>query len=163
MTAMPGYLAFLAAIAVRTIIVLVLVTAGLRLLGKREIGEMHLFDLMLILVLSNAVQNSMTESNGAIWVAFVASGAILLLGWSAAKLFVHHPQLERRLMGVPTVLVLHGRFVRANLQREHIAEREVLMEMRKQGIERVDDVRLAVLETDGTISVVPVEGARTEG
>ncbi len=160
---MPGYLGFLAAIAVRTAITLLLVTTGLCLLGKREIGEMHLYDLMLILILSNAVQNSMTKSIGVIWVALVSSGTILLLGWSAAKLFVRYPPLERRLMGVPTVLVLHGRFVRASMKHERIDEQEVLMQMRVQGIEKVNDVRLAVLETDGTISVVPVESARPEG
>jgi uncharacterized membrane protein YcaP (DUF421 family) len=159
----PGYLGFLAAIAVRTTIVLVLVTAGLRVLGKRKIGELQLYDLMLILIISNAVQNSMTQSNGAVWVAFVASGTILFLGWSVAKLFTHNPPLERRLMGVPTVLVLHGRLVRANLKHEHVDEQEVLMEMRQQGLDRLADVRLAVLETDGTISIVPVESARPQG
>lgn len=148
-----------AAIVVRTLIVLVTVSAGLRLLGKRKLGELHLYDVMLILVISNAVQNSMTKGEGSLSVALLSAGTLLVAGWLAATLLAHHPGWEPRIMGTPTVLVERGETVWSNLRRERLEEREVLMAARQQGLAELSDVRLAVLEVDGTISVVPEDRA----
>lgn len=149
--------AFLAAIAVRTAIVLIALFVGLRLLGKRKIGELQIWDLMLVLVISNAVQNSMTEGIGPLPVALVSASTLLLLGWLVARVLVRHPAWESRIMGSPTVLVEHGRLIRRNLSHEHVDEQEVMMALRQQGLAALNQVRLAILEIDGTISVVPNE------
>jgi uncharacterized membrane protein YcaP (DUF421 family) len=86
-----GSAVFLAAIATRTAIVLLALFAGLRLLGKRSIGEMNIYDLLLILMVANAVQNSMTQGIGPLLVAFVAGATLLLVGWSLSELFVRRP------------------------------------------------------------------------
>ncbi len=72
--------AFLAAVAVRTAIVFALLLVGVRLTGKRQTGEMNANDLLLVLVLANAVQNAMTQGNGRLAVALVSSGTLILLG-----------------------------------------------------------------------------------
>jgi uncharacterized membrane protein YcaP (DUF421 family) len=151
--------ALLATIALRTAIVLVALFGGMRLLGKRAIGELNLFDLLLILMVANAVQNSMTEGIGPLAVALTAGTTLLLTGWAVAELVARRPALERRAMGAPAVLVHHGRLNSRALRREHLAPDEVMAAVREQGLAQLAEVRLAVLEIDGTISVVPEEGA----
>src|SRR5581483_4955862 len=94
---------FLAAIAVRTAVVFVLVTLGVRLTGKRQTGEMNVHDLLLVLVIANAVQNAMTKGDGRLSVALVASGTLLLLGWLFARLVDRYPALQAELAGAPAV------------------------------------------------------------
>lgn len=153
---------FLSAIAVRTAIVLLVLFLGLRLLGKRAIGELNIFDLMLILMISNAVQNSMTEGIGPLSVALVSGTTLLLVGWSVARFIVRHPLLERRTMGAPAVVIQNGQLIGRTLRRERLDEEELLAAVREQGLAGLDDVKLAVLELDGTISVVPKEGIRQD-
>ena len=154
--------AFLAAIAARTAIVLLVLFAGLRLRGKRGIGELNLFDLMLILMMANAVQNSMTEGIGPLAVALVSGTTLLLVGWSVAQFLVRHPSLERRTMGAPSVVVKDGHLISRPLRREHLDPEELMTAVREQGLDGLHDVKLAVLEVDGTISIVPKEQARQE-
>jgi uncharacterized membrane protein YcaP (DUF421 family) len=147
--------AFLAAVAVRTAIVFAAVVAGVRATGKRQTGEMNSRDLLLALMLANAVQNAMTKGDGSLGVALTAAGTLVLLGWAYAKLTGRRPGWEPGLAGVPTVLVQDGRPVRRALRREGISNRDLMAAVRDQGLAGLADVRLAVLEIDGEISVVP--------
>lgn len=153
-------LAFLAAIAVRTTIVLLVLFIGLRLLGKRAIGELNLFDLLLILMIANAVQNSMTQGIGPLAVALVSGATLLLVGWAVAQLLNRHPSVERRAMGAPAVVVQNGHLSGRTIRREHLDTDAVMAAVREQGLDGLQEVKLAVLEVDGTISVVPKEKAR---
>jgi len=152
-------LALLATIAMRTAIVLLVLFGGMRLLGKRAIGELNLYDLLLILMISNAVQNCMTEGIGPLAVALVSGSTLLLVGWSVAELLARRPSLERRAMGAPAVLVHHGRLIAGTVRRERLGKEEIMTAVREQGLARLEQVKLAVLEVDGTISVVPEEPA----
>ncbi len=147
----------LTAIAVRTAIVLGAVGIGLRVINKRHVGEMRAHDILLVLMAANAVQNAMTTGNGRLAVALVSAATLVFVGWFAASVFDWSPFLERRLGGKPAVLVHNGTLLRRNLRRERIAEEEVTAAVRMYGILRLADVRLAVLETNGSISVVPRE------
>lgn len=149
---------FLAAIAVRTAVVLVLVMVGLRLTGKRQAGEMNLHDVLLVLVLANAVQNAMTRGDGRLSVALVSSGTLILLGTLWATLLSRHPGWEGLAVGEPTVLVEEGRMLRRNMRTEGVSKVELLAAVRDEGLPDLSGVKLAVLEVDGTISVVPREG-----
>ena len=153
--------ALLATIALRTAIVLVTLFVGLRLLGKRSVGELNLFDLLLILMIANAVQNSMTEGIGPLAVALVAGATLLVIGWAVAEFLARRPSLERHVMGAPAVLVHHGRLNKRALHREHLEAEEVTAAVREQGLAGLEEVRLAVLEIDGTISVVPEEQSQS--
>jgi uncharacterized membrane protein YcaP (DUF421 family) len=144
-------------IALRTAIVLVVLAWGVRIFGKRHIGELNLDDLMLVLVMANAVQNAMTRGNGRLVVALVSSGTLMLLGWLVTTVIVHRPSLETRLMGAPIVIVQDGRLLWKDLRREEIGEDDVMMAAREMGLTDLADVKLAVLEMDGSISVVPKE------
>src|SRR3954454_15434995 len=102
----PG---FLAAVAARTAVVFVLLVVGLRLTGRRQAGEQNTHDLLLVLILANAVQNGMTRGDGRLAVALVSSGTLLLLGVLMTAVQSRHPSWERAVVGVPTVLVEEGR------------------------------------------------------
>lgn len=156
----PG---MLAAIAVRTAIVLLALVVGVRVFGKRHAGEMNVYDLLLVLVTANAVQNAMTKANGHLAVALVSAGTLLALGWLCGALMVRRPEWRARLLGSPTVIVHEGRLVWPNVKREGLTEREVMTELRKRGLTELDGVRLAVLECDGSVSVVPREHTAGEG
>jgi uncharacterized membrane protein YcaP (DUF421 family) len=144
----------LSALGVRTILVVVVLLAGIRLAGKRHVGEMRVDDILMVLMAGNAVQNAMTEGDGHLMVAVVCAGTLILVGWIAALGFGWVPMFERGLSGTPVVLVHDGAIVRANLRREQLTREQLMVAVRKQGVANVEDVRLAVLEANGLISVV---------
>ncbi len=149
---------FLAAVGIRTAVILVALVVGVRLFGRRQIGELNLADLLVVLMAANAVQNAMTSGNGGIATAVVSAGVLLLIGRLAVELIVRRPSLQHRLTGAPTVLVLDGRLLQKNVRHEHLNADDVLVAVRQQGLSDLGDVRLAILESDGSISVVPAEG-----
>jgi uncharacterized membrane protein YcaP (DUF421 family) len=156
-----AYLWFLSTIAARTAIVLIFMVAGLRLLGKRQMGQMNLYDLALIMALSNAVQNAMTNGAGDLSVGIISAGTLLLIGRVAANLFVRAPKLSERLCGTPTVLIDNGEYIGSHMRRECVTEEEVMAVLRQHGIDDPKRVMMAILEVDGTISVVPKEATHS--
>src|SRR5262249_30937521 len=128
---------------------------GLRALGKRQVGQMNIYDLALIMALANSVQNAMTSGKGDLSVGLVSAGTLLVIGWAISMLFIRMPKLEERLIGTPTVLIHEGHIEHEHLRREHIAMEELLAVVRQHGLPDPRDVKLAVLEVDGSISIVP--------
>lgn len=153
-------LPFLAGVAVRTALVFLLVVLGLRITGKRQAGELNLHDVLLVLLLANAVQNAMTLGDGRLTVALVSAGTLILLGLLFAHLVSRHPSWEPWAAGAPTVIVEEGRLIRANMRREGVTEGDVLAAVREQGLADLAGVKLAVLEIGGSISVIPREQVR---
>lgn len=145
----------LSAAAARTVIVLVALFLGIRLFGKRQIGGMNVNDLVLVLALANAVQNALTKGSGNLGVGLVSAGALLLVGRLLASLFVRHPAWESRLVGSPTIVVQDGQYLPERLRREGLTEAEVLAAAHQSGLAGLADVKLAILEVDGSLSIVP--------
>ena len=148
---------YYSAIAVRTLLVLAFLVVGLRLLGKRAVGGMNLVDLLLVLLLGNAVQNAVTNASGDLLVGIVAAGVLLVIDRWVGILFVRHPILESRFFGKPVILALNGKLVLLAMRHEEISEAEVLTAVHEQGMSDLSEVRLAMLEDDGSISVIPKE------
>jgi uncharacterized membrane protein YcaP (DUF421 family) len=148
------YFSYLAAIAVRTAIVLGYLFLGLRLLGKRHINPMHVCDLAFIMAMANAVQNAMTNGKGDLSVGITSAGTLLIVGAIATAVVTRSPKLEKRIIGTPTVLLHDGVIERVNMEREGITEEELLQAAREHDVANLDDVRLAVLEVNGTISII---------
>ncbi len=149
---------FLAAIAIRSAIVLIALVLGIRIFGNRDVGGMNLIDVVMVLLLGNAVQNALTASSGQLWVGIVSAGVLLVIDRAMGILFVASPWLERKLSGEPVVLVAHGRLLLRNMRRAEIYEDELMAAVRDQGLPDLSRVRLAVLEDNGSISIVPEEG-----
>jgi uncharacterized membrane protein YcaP (DUF421 family) len=148
-------------IVARTVIVYLVLFLALRVAGKREIGQMTTFDLVLILLVANAVQNAMVGPDTSLTGGLIAAGVLIggnaLVDRTADRI----PWLRRTIEGSPTLLVKDGQIILPNLRREGIDADEVLMALREHGVGSLQDVQIAVLETDGSISVVPVDSSVT--
>lgn len=143
-------------IILRTVIVYGAILVGLRIAGKREMGQMTAFDLVVILLIANAVQNAMVGPDTSLTGGLIAAAVLIALDVVIARARGRLPWLRLAVEGTPVLLIHDGQFVSRNLAREGIAESEVMMAIREHGISEVNEVKMAVLETDGSISVVPV-------
>jgi uncharacterized membrane protein YcaP (DUF421 family) len=144
-------------IVLRSTVVYVTLFIGLRLMGKRELGQMTVFDLVVVLLLANAVQNSMVGPDTSLWGGLIAAVVLLVVNKGVAVLRLQRGVWGRLLEGTPTVLVQSGQFLDPALRKEGLERAQVLMAMREHGVGDIKEVQLAVLETDGSISVVPRE------
>lgn len=148
-------------IVMRTAVVYTVILVGLRLSGKREIGQITVFDLVVLLLLANAVQNAMVGPDTSVGGGIVAAIVLLALSAIVVRARLRWPWIRRVLEGTPTLLVLHGQPLAAHLRSEGLDEETLEAALREHGIAQLRDVEMAVLEVDGSISVVPV-GAETK-
>jgi uncharacterized membrane protein YcaP (DUF421 family) len=147
----PGN-AVLLQIVLRTAVIYLLVLIGVRLSGKREVGQMTPFDLTLLLLLSNSVQNAMTGPDTSLLGGIIAACTLLLLNYGVAGISGSNRRLRRLIQGQPTLLVHDGKIIDAHLARERVSMDELHRALREHGINSCDQVALAVLEVDGSIS-----------
>jgi len=142
-------------VVVRTAAIYLIILVGLRLAGKREIGQMTVFDLVVLLLLANAVQNAMVGPDTSLVGGVIAAAVLLVLNTIVARLRLRWPRLRRLIEGSPTLLVLHGQILTGHLHREGLDKETLEAALREHGIADLGDVEMAVLEIDGSISVVP--------
>ena len=141
----------------RSLVVYAAVLIGLRLGGRRELGQLTPFDLVVILLVANAVQNAMVGADTTLQGGLVAAATLLAVNAGVARLRLRSLRVRQLVEGVPVVLVQHGELVATSLHREGITEEEVVAAVREHGeIGDISQVELAVLETDGSVSVVPM-------
>jgi len=138
----------------RTAIVYVLLLVGIRLAGKREIGQLTPFDLVVLLLLSNAVQNAMTGPDTSVTGGVAAALTLLLVNAGVALLRLRSGRWRRFVEGIPVVLVTHGEVQYRALAREHLAYEELLAALRQHEVSAVEEVELAMLEVDGSVTVI---------
>ena len=143
-------------ILIRTLAVYLVVLVGLRISGKREIGQMTVFDLVVLLLIANAVQNAMVGPDTSLIGGILAAVVLLLVNVMVARLRLRWPRLRRWVEGTPTLLVLHGEVIPQHMRQEGIDEESLLTALREHGVAEMSGVEMAVLEIDGSISVVPV-------
>jgi uncharacterized membrane protein YcaP (DUF421 family) len=145
-------------IVLRTLVVYVVVLSLLRLGGKRELGTMSPADLVVILIIANAVQNSMNGGDvsliGGLMSAATLVGMNLLLG----RLGRGFPVLGRLVVEEPTLLLQDGQPIKKNMDSEHVDVADIEMAAREHGIDDLKEVAAAVLEVDGSISIIPRHG-----
>jgi uncharacterized membrane protein YcaP (DUF421 family) len=141
-------------IVLRTIVVYLFILVGFRLSGKREVGQMAPFDFALILLIANAVQNAMVGPDTSLLGGLMAAFMLLALNAILGRLAVDHRGVERLLRGRARVLVSRGRINMESLVEEGLAHEDLMQALREHGVAAIEDCRLAVLETDGTISVI---------
>lgn len=139
-------------IALRSSVVYLLIIAGIRLSGKREVGQMTPFDLALLLLLSNSVQNAMTGPDTSLAGGAIAATTLLTLNFIVGKISGSNRAFRKFIQGQPTLLVHNGEVIAEHMRRERVSMDELKRAMREHNIEDVSNVALAVLEVDGTIS-----------
>lgn len=126
----------------------------LRLTGKRQVGQLAPFDLVLLLVLSNALQNSMNAGDNTVAAGFILVATLLVANGLLSWLTRRSKRAELLLEGRPQILVHHGMLDEAMLASERITRHELMAAVRQAGIADLDDVNVAILETNGRINVI---------
>jgi len=149
-------------IPLRTALVYFSILVGVRLAGKREIGQMTAFDLVLLLLLSNAVQNAMTGPDTSVVGGIEAAVTLFIVNALIVYAAFRIPRVKKQLAGRATLLISNGQIITQNLHTELITQDELLAALREHGVESPAEVALAVLEVDGSISVVRREDVEAD-
>ena len=125
----------------------------LRLSGKRQVGQLAPFDLVLLLVLSNAVQNSMNGGDNSVVGGLISAATLVALNWVIGYATFRSKRLEQFVEGKPQVIIHDGHVFRDVMNRERLTQHELEAALRAGGCAAVTDVHFAVLENSGQISV----------
>lgn len=141
-------------ICLRTFIIYAIILVGVRLTGKREIGQLTPFDLVFLLLISNSVQNAMTGPDTSLTGGLVAAVTLFVATFIVSRLFFKDRKLRQVIEGSPTVLISHGEVFHPNLDKENLTVDQLSAALREHGVLRAEDVELAVLEIDGSISII---------
>jgi uncharacterized membrane protein YcaP (DUF421 family) len=147
-------------IVLRTAIIYVVIVVGLRFAGKGEVGQLSILDLVALLLLSNAVQNSMVGQDSSVIGGTLAAVTILALSRGLKLLAFRSRRVEKAFIGEPRILIYRGKVIESALRAEEITTTELKGALRDHGLLRSSEVRLAVLEVSGSISVIPMPEAQ---
>lgn len=145
---------------VRSTIIYLAMLVALRLFGKREVGQFTLIDLVLILLLANAVQPAMTGPDTSLSGGLVIIATLVLVNRTISWARTHVPLIQRLVESPPTVLARDGAWITEALAREELSLEDCEMALREHGVGDISDVKLVVLEGDGMISVVPADRSK---
>ena len=139
----------------RVVIIYAFLLVLLRLSGKRQVGQLAPFDLVLLLVLSNSVQNAMTAGDNSVLAGLISAAALVLMNYLVGLATYKSKKLEALVEGRPEVLIHNGRLFTDVMERERLTHHELNAALRTAGCACVEEVRFAVLENNGVISVQP--------
>ena len=141
-------------LVVRGVVIYAALLVALRVFGKREVGQFTLYDLVFILLVANTLQPAMTGPDSSVTGGIVLIVALVAAHWVVGRLD-RLPRIHRLFTPAPAVIIRDGKYIPRMLQREGVTEDECEMAIREHGLSGARDVKLGVLEADGTISVVP--------
>jgi uncharacterized membrane protein YcaP (DUF421 family) len=141
---------------VRSVVVYAFLLGLLRLTGKRQVGQLAPFDLVLLLVLSNAVQNSMNGGDNSLVGGLFSAATLVGLNFLVGLATYRSKQWEALVEGRPEVLIHNGKLYEAVMARAQLTHHELNVALRQAGCASVEEVHLAILENNGAISVVAV-------
>ena len=141
-------------IALRAFVLFWFIVLVTRVTGRRELSSLGPFDLVLLIVLGDAIQQGLTQDDYSVTGAIIAVSTLAALQVGASWLSFRSARARKVLEGLPIVLVQDGKLIEANLSRERLTPGEVAEEMRMQQIGSFDEVAWAILETNGSISFI---------
>jgi uncharacterized membrane protein YcaP (DUF421 family) len=147
-------------IVLRSAVVYLIILVGFRLAGKRHISQLSLLDFALILLVSNAVQNAMVGTDTSLLGGIIAAFTLIAINVVLTRVFFQDERIAKFIVGEPRLLIRNGQYVTSNLAREAIRPEELEEQIREHGFNDISKVRTAILEVDGSISVIPYD---TEG
>jgi uncharacterized membrane protein YcaP (DUF421 family) len=139
-------------LVIRTFVVISIVFVVTRLVGRRELSSLEPFDLILLVVVGDLIQQGITQSDDSVTGATIVLATVALMTVGLSYLSFRVPRLRPLLEGEPIVLVIDGKTIEPNLRRERITIDDLLEEARQQQLDSLETVRFAVLETSGRIS-----------
>jgi uncharacterized membrane protein YcaP (DUF421 family) len=139
---------------IRPVVVYIFLIVGLRLAGKRELAQINPFDFVVLMTLSNTVQNAIIGNDNSLTGGLVGAATLLVVNYLVVRLLHRHKRLERLITGHSQVLMRDGRIERDHLDREMMTKEELAAAAHKQGIGSLHDVEKCVLEPNGTLTFV---------
>ncbi|MDX2215165.1 MAG: DUF421 domain-containing protein [Oculatellaceae cyanobacterium bins.114] len=144
---------------IRPMLVYFFLLIALRLGGKRELGQMTGFDLVVLLMLSNTIQNAIIGNDNSVLGGLIGAATLLITNYFVVRFAYRYPQIEQVIEGKPTLLIFDGQFITENLAKELISEAELRVDLRRQGFKDVSKIKSATLETSGTLTVEHLSNA----
>ena len=139
----------------RSVVVYLFILTAFRFTGKRQVGQLTPFDLIVLLIIANVVQNAIIGNDNSLGGGLLGATVVLVLNWAVVSLTYRFKPLRRIMAGEPTLLVHNGRVFKERMEKEQISMEDLEAALRKNGVASVDKVRFAVLEENGQISVIP--------
>ncbi len=139
---------------IRAIAVYLSLVLLLRLSGKRQLGQMNATEFVTVLLISNAVQNSMNGGDNSLLGGIVLATVLISLSSLITYLTYRSKSFRKFFEGVPTLLIHKGMIIEKNLTKERLSESELKVLLRKQGVHDIQDISTAVLEADGSLSIM---------
>ena len=147
----------------RVAIVYAFLLVLLRLSGKRQVGQLAPFDLVLLLVLSNSVQNAMNGGDNSVLAGLISAGVLVLMNYLVGLATYRSKRLEALIEGRPEVLIHNGKLFTEVMEREKLTHHELNAALRSAGCACIEEVHLAILENNGVISVQPKNESPKQG
>jgi uncharacterized membrane protein YcaP (DUF421 family) len=142
---------------IRVAIIYIFILVGLRILGKREFGQLSPLELVSLLMIPEIVTTALTRDDHSLTNALVGVATLFSLVFITSVLMQWSRRAEQLIAGKPAVLVCDGQYLAENMNRERITPDEIFTEMHKSGLEKLEQVKWAILESDGKISIIPAE------
>jgi uncharacterized membrane protein YcaP (DUF421 family) len=139
---------------IRPVIVYVFLIVGLRMAGKREMAQLNPFDLVVLLTLSNTVQNAIIGEDNSVTGGILGAATLLVVNYLVVRFLYNHEKLDRLIEGEPDVLIENGVIQMDRLKKEFVTLTELEAAAHKQGFESLDSIERAVLDPGGTVSFV---------
>jgi uncharacterized membrane protein YcaP (DUF421 family) len=140
---------------IRSVVIYLFILIAFRFTGKRQVGQLTPFDLVLLLIISNVVQNAIIGNDNSLGGGIIGAVTILALNYLVVGIAYRFKGMRRLMAGEPTLLVHNGKIFKDRMERERITMEDLEASLRKNGLVGVENVRYAVLEENGQISVIP--------
>ena len=141
-------------IAGRSVAVYVAIILGIKIFGKKELSQLSVIDLVFILLISNSVQNAMVGSNTSLAGGVTAAASLFIVNYILKQFLFREKKVSQWIQGSPVILIHEGKIVEEHLKNERITHDELDAAIREHGVSSMEEVNLAILEVDGTISIL---------
>lgn len=141
-------------VALRSLAVYLFMFAAIRIFGKNQLSQLNAGDIVLLLLISNAVQNAMVGSNVSLEGGLVAALVLFVANFIVKKIIFKNPKIKTLLESDPAILIKDGVVDNMKMKEQEVSFDELEEAVREHGVEKIEEVKLAVLEVDGNISVI---------
>ena len=145
-------------IILRSTAVYVFMVVAIRLTGRKELSQLNTFDVVLILLISNSVQNAMVGPDTSLWGGLAAAGALFILNFVIKRFVLSNKKISELILQKPEILIHDGRLDQDALRKLDISLDDLREAMREHGVEEFSEVKLAMFELDGNISIITDDG-----
>ncbi len=139
---------------IRGVVVYAFLLVAIRVFGRRELGQLTAFDLIVLLTLSNILQNAMIGNDNSLWGGVIGALVLLSANFTVAYAVFRSRRFERLVNGRPKVLIHDGEVQSGAMRSEKLTEQDLMAAVRREGLESISDVHLAISEPNGLISII---------